>query len=281
VLGFGDGNLKDSKLEKLADNGNGNYAYIDNLKEARKVLVEQAGGSLITIAKDVKLQLEFNPAHVKGYRLIGYENRMLAAQDFDDDTKDAGEIGAGHTVTAIYELIPAGSDETIPAAEEGKPGEAKPEGEAKPKDAAKPADAPQAAADASPHVQPLKYQRTSESSDQSDLSPAPQSPRLTKAAESGELLTLALRYKQPEGTESTRLEFTLPAKSQAFSKSSKDFQFAASVASFGMLLRHSKHAGSATYAAVEEIAGSALGDDREGRRAEFLDLVRTAERLAK
>ena len=108
VLGFGMGNYKDSTLEKLADKGNGNYAYIDTLNEARKVLVKQAGASLITIAKDVKIQVEFNPLHVAGYRLLGYENRKLEHQDFSDDTKDAGEIGAGHTVTALYEIIPAG-----------------------------------------------------------------------------------------------------------------------------------------------------------------------------
>ncbi len=110
VLGFGTGNLKDSKMEKLADKGNGNYAYIDNLMEARKVLVNELGGTLFTIAKDVKIQLEFNPARVLAYRLIGYENRMLKKEDFNDDKKDAGEIGSGHTVTAIYEIIPIGAD---------------------------------------------------------------------------------------------------------------------------------------------------------------------------
>ena len=112
VLGFGTGNLKDSTMEKLADKGNGNYAYIDNLKEARKVLVEQAAGTLHTIAKDVKIQVEFNPAKISAYRLIGYENRILEAEDFNDDTVDAGEIGAGHTVTALYELIPVGAKNT-------------------------------------------------------------------------------------------------------------------------------------------------------------------------
>ena len=105
VLGFGTGNIKDNKMEALADNGNGNYAYIDSVLEAKKVLVEEMGGTLFTVAKDVKLQLEFNPAYIKGYRLIGYENRMLAAEDFEDDTKDAGGIGAGHSVTAIYEIV--------------------------------------------------------------------------------------------------------------------------------------------------------------------------------
>lgn len=109
VLGFGEGNIKDNKMETLADKGNGNYYYIDNFTEARKVLVSQFGGTLFTIAKDVKIQVEFNPAAVKEYRLIGYDNRLLAAEDFNDDTKDAGELGSGHCVTALYEIIPAGS----------------------------------------------------------------------------------------------------------------------------------------------------------------------------
>ncbi len=109
VLGFGMGNYKDSMLESLADKGNGNYGYIDTLNEARKLLVEQMDGTLVTIAKDVKIQVEFNPAQVSGYRLIGYENRSLRDEDFNDDTKDAGEIGAGHTVTALYELVPVGA----------------------------------------------------------------------------------------------------------------------------------------------------------------------------
>ena len=113
ILGFGTGNYKDNKMEQLADKGNGNYAYIDNILEAKKVLVSEMGGTLFTIAKDVKLQIEFNPAVVKGYRLIGYENRMLAAEDFNDDTKDAGELGAGHTVTALYEVIPIGAETTV------------------------------------------------------------------------------------------------------------------------------------------------------------------------
>jgi Ca-activated chloride channel family protein len=113
VLGFGTGNLKDAKMEQLADHGNGNFAYIDNVLEARKVLVTELGGTLLTIAKDVKIQVEFNPALVVGYRLIGYENRLMRAEDFSDDTKDAGELGAGHTVTALYEVIPVGVDTDV------------------------------------------------------------------------------------------------------------------------------------------------------------------------
>jgi Ca-activated chloride channel family protein len=120
VLGFGTGNLKDSKMEKLADHGNGNFAYIDSPLEARKVLVGEMGGTLLTVAKDVKIQVEFNPSRVAGYRLIGYENRLLAAEDFDDDTKDAGELGAGHSVTALYEVVPVGVDGTVELRDPGE-----------------------------------------------------------------------------------------------------------------------------------------------------------------
>ncbi len=120
VLGFGMGNYQDAKMEKLADNGNGNYAYIDTYREARKVLVQELNGTLHTIAKDVKLQLDFNPAKVKAYRLIGYENRVLQNEDFNNDKKDAGDMGAGHTVTALYEIIPADSKEEVPSASDSK-----------------------------------------------------------------------------------------------------------------------------------------------------------------
>ncbi len=118
VLGFGQGNYKDAKMEKLADKGNGNYAYIDNLAEGKKVLANEFGATLFTIAKDVKIQVEFNPAKVESYRLIGYENRMLEKEDFEDDTKDAGDLGSGHTVTALYEIVPAGPDDDRAAIDE-------------------------------------------------------------------------------------------------------------------------------------------------------------------
>ncbi len=169
VFGFGMGNLKDDKLEMLADKGNGVYGYIDSESEARKVFVEEFSGTLVTIAKDVKIQVEFNPARVAAYRLIGYENRALAAQDFNDDRKDAGEIGAGHTVTALYEIVPA--DQAIPAGTEDtlryQTGGAAPEA------------APQAAAPAA------------------------------SPAHADELMLVKLRYKEPEGAESKLLEFPL------------------------------------------------------------------------
>jgi len=257
VLGFGMGNYKDSTLEKLADKGNGNYAYIDTLMEARKVLVEQMGGTLVTIAKDVKIQIEFNPAEVTAYRLIGYENRLLAAQDFNDDTKDAGEIGAGHTVTAFYEVVPAGVDIELPS------------------------------------VDPLKYQ-------------APVSPSAT--ADSGELMTVKLRYKEPDGDTSKLIEMPVTDTGLALADASDDFVFAASVVSFGMLLRGAgtpstpplarggeEHAllpnegrygdngpetlGGFTFEAVVEMAQGSMGDDPHGYRAEFISLVELAIEL--
>jgi Ca-activated chloride channel homolog len=117
VLGFGTGNLKDTKMEQMADKGNGHYAYIDNFREAHKVFVREFGGTLFTVAKDVKIQVEFNPARVQAYRLLGYENRLLAKEDFADDRKDAGEMGAGHSVTALYEVVPVGAPPVALAAD--------------------------------------------------------------------------------------------------------------------------------------------------------------------
>lgn len=231
VLGFGEGNLKDAKLEKLADNGNGLYAYIDTLREARKVLVEQVEGSLVTIAKDVKIKVEFNPAEVQAYRLIGYENRLMTAAEFDDDKKDAGEIGAGHSVTAIYEIVPAAPAQVATA-------------------------------------ESLKYQQPA--------APTVPAEQLTDAAKSGELLTLSLRYKLPDSDESTLVEIPLLNSRKRFSEASMDFRFATAVASFGMLLRDSDYRGDTSFAAVEEIASAAIGDDEKGYRTEFLDLVRLA-----
>jgi len=239
VLGFGDGNLQDEKLEKIANHGNGVYAVIDGVREARKVLVEQLTGSTITIAKDVKIQVEFNPAQVASYRLLGYENRILAAEDFRDDKKDGGEIGAGHTVTALYEIVLVG-EEAGPAAGRG--------------------------------AEPLKYQ----------AAPAP-APPVAKPALDGpasrELLTVKLRWKQPEGDTSTLREVPLAEQGGGFDIASADFRFAAAVAAFGMILRDSEHKGTATLPFAAEIAGSALGRDEGGYRAEFLDLIRRAEAL--
>jgi Ca-activated chloride channel family protein len=205
VLGFGMGNLKDSTLELLADKGNGNYGYIDTRAEAEKLLVDQVNGTLVTIAKDVKIQVEFNPAQVAAYRLVGYENRLLAKEDFNNDQVDAGEIGAGHTVTALYEVVPA-AGASIPAGF------------------------------GVPPVDDLKYQRPAANA------PAGQLDARFGAAATGsdELLTVKIRYKEPTGKESQKLEFPLRDTGKAFSAASPDFKFAAAVAGFGLALRETR-----------------------------------------
>ncbi len=228
VLGVGMGNYKDSTLEKLADKGNGNYAYIDTLSEARKVLVEQADGTLVTIAKDVKVQIEFNPAKVGAYRLIGYENRILAAEDFNNDKKDAGEIGAGHSVTALYEIVPTGTTINTPT------------------------------------VDPLKYQATAQP---------------TGASTSGEMMTVKLRYKAPDAKTSQLIEQGVSDIGAEFATASTDLRFAAAVAGFGMALRESPHKGGWTLANIEEAAIGSLGEDAQGYRREFVELVRKAQSL--
>ncbi len=234
VLGFGMGNLKDGTLEQLADKANGNYAYIDSLAEAKKTLVEQAGGTLVTIAKDVKIQVEFNPAVVQAYRLIGYENRLLAKEDFNNDRVDAGEVGAGHTVTALYEVVPVGVE---------MPGE-------------------------SPAVDALKYQAVGNRESR------------IQNQKSGELLTVKLRYKEPAGDGSSKLEFPLRDSGLAFAQASQDFKFAAAVAAWGMVLRDSPHKGAATLADVLAWGRAGLGSDAGGYRNEFLGLVERAQQLA-
>ncbi|OHD10881.1 MAG: hypothetical protein A2Y41_09865 [Spirochaetes bacterium GWB1_36_13] len=226
VLGFGMGNYKDSKMEKLSNAGNGNYAYIDNILEAKKVMGVEIWGTLFTIAKDVKIQIEFNPAKVKGYRLIGYENRMLKSEDFNDDKKDAGEIGSGHTVTAVYEIIPASSDEKIPGIDE------------------------------------LKYQKK-------------------ETVASDELLTIKFRYKKPDGD--TSILMTQSIKESDISKTnvSENFQFVSAVIEFGLLLRDSEFKGTSSFEDVIKLAKASKGQDNEGYRAEFIQLVEKAMLLKK
>ncbi len=225
VLGVGRGNYQDANMKKLSTAGNGNYAYLDSVLEAKKVMMNEFGGTLFTVAKDVKLQLEFNPAEVKGYRLLGYESRKLAAKDFNDDKKDAGEIGSGHTMTAFYEIVPAGSDEKI--------------------------------AD----VDPLKYQKRTESG-------------------RGEVCTVKLRWKKPDGDTSMLKEIPI-SEAQITSKTpSEGFRFASAVAEFALLASDSKFKGSASFDKILDRARHAKGEDLEGYRAEFIRLVETAQLLA-
>ena len=226
VLGFGMGNLKDSTMEKLADKGNGNYFYIDSLSEAQKVLVEQAGGTLVTVAKDVKLQVEFNPRTVAAYRLIGYENRLLQDQDFNNDKKDAGDMGAGHSVTALYELVPAGEKIDIPG------------------------------------IDPLKYQQPGAVSANSRLD---------------ETMTVKVRYKQPEASESTLMSVTVPTATAM----TPELGFASAVTEFGMLLRDSEFKGKSSFADVRQLATTFKGGDAHGHRAEFIRLIDAAESVSR
>jgi Ca-activated chloride channel family protein len=229
VLGFGMGNYKDSTLEKLADKGNGNYAYIDTLNEARKVLVEEMSGTLLTVAKDVKIQVEFNPAEVNAYRLIGYENRALRHQDFNDDKKDAGDMGAGQSVTALFEVVPSGRDMQIA------------------------------------EVDTLKYQQRGQLT--------------ARARNNREILNLRIRYKEPEGTTSQLIEAAVLDRSSSLNNASTDFRFAAAVASFGMILRDSPYKGQSTIDAVIDMAEKSRGNDKNGYREEFVQLVRKARAL--
>ncbi|WP_293082502.1 VWA domain-containing protein [Moorena sp. SIO4A1] len=228
VLGFGTGNLQDSKMEKIANKGNGNYAYIDNELEAKKVLVNEIGATLLTIAKDVKIQVEFNPAKVQGYRLIGYENRRLKDEDFNDDTKDAGELGAGHTVTALYEIIPVGAKTNVKL----------------------------------PDIDPLKYQSNAAST-----------------TNSKELMQVKLRYKEPDGNTSQLLTYPLVDKAVKLDDASDNFKFSAAIASFGMVLRDSPYKGKASFDQALTLAKESEGVDLEGYRAEFIDLVESAQEI--
>lgn len=208
VLGFGRGNLQDDKMQLLADKGNGNHAYIDQLSEARKVLVNEFGGTLFTVAKDVKIQVEFNPTYVAAYRLIGYENRLMANEDFRNDAKDAGELGAGHTITALYEITPS----------------------------------------------------------------------MTAGATDAAAI-VRLRYKQPNANKASELAYNVDARSSSFGQSSGNLRWAASVAEFAMLLRDSKHKGTANYDHCEQMARQSAGRDPFGYRKEMIGLIGKAKSL--
>lgn len=230
ILGYGMGNYKDDKMQTLAQKGNGNHAYIDNLQEANKVLVNEFGSTMYTVAKDVKLQLEFNPAQVQAYRLVGYETRLLNKEDFNDDTKDAGEMGAGHTVTAFYEVIPVGAKSNLIGS-----------------------------------VDPLKYQDG-------------KSGEKIKTNAYPDLLTVKLRYKNPDSDTSKKMEF--PVIDNRKNKVSEDFRFAAAVAMYSQILRNSQFKGNATYEEVLKLAKSSLGNDPNGYRREFVRLVETTKNMS-
>ncbi|GAA0721724.1 hypothetical protein GCM10009430_23380 [Aquimarina litoralis] len=223
-LGFGMGNYKDSKIEILADKGNGNHAYIDTMQEAQRILGKEFGGTLYTIAKDVKIQVEFNPSKVQAYRLIGYENRMLQDEDFVDDTKDAGELGSGHTVTALYEVIPVGVKSKFLK-----------------------------------YIPELKYTNTKKNKDFGD-----------------ELLTVKFRYKKPQEKKSIELVHILNVDNYEVSK---DFNFAASVAWFGMKIRKSKYLVKDNINDIIALAKENKSNDPQGYRAEFIRLMNSHQAL--
>ena len=226
ILGFGMGNYKDSRMEQISNAGNGNYVYIDNILEAKKIFGKELWGTLYTIAKDVKIQVEFNPNKVKAYRLIGYENRILNKEDFNDDKKDAGDIGCGHTVTALYEIVRADSDEKVSDVDE------------------------------------LEYQKV-------------------KTTVSSNLMTVKLRYKKPDENVSKLIVRRVKVGDIKKSNISDDFNFAASVAEFGMLLRDSKHKENSSFTQVLRMAKQSKGNDEYGYRSDFIKMVETAELLMK
>ena len=236
-LGFGAGNYNDTMMEKISNKGNGIYGMIDNELEARRMMVEQLGGTLVTVAKDVKIQVDFNPAKVAGYRLIGYEDRRLANKDFDNDQKDAGEIGAGHRVTALYEVIPAGKSLGIN---------------------------PPSDSEASKYLQRPKSESKFE---------AP-----VTGEYSSEVLTLKVRYKEPEGSVSNKQEFVLNETDGSEKPLiDRDMQWATSVAEFGLLLRRSQMAPQADWSEMLERAASSAGGD--AYRLECLAMMRKAKSM--
>jgi Ca-activated chloride channel family protein len=249
--------LKDARLEKLAGQGDGHYGYVDGFREARRVFVEEMAGTLQTVAKDVKLQVEFNPARVGAYRLIGYENRVMAARDFNNDKKDAGDVGAGHSVTALYEIAPLG----------------------------KGADA---------HPDDLKYRSPAEDAQEKEASGERQPPSefanelLTvklryKLPDADESTKQEFPLVDPIGQASAELDVSggrgTDRQVGPPDSSSRDLNWASAVAAFGMLLRDSQHKGDASFDMVLELAKAGGGEDESGRRTEFLDLVRMAKAI--
>lgn len=220
-LGVGMGNYKDNKMEALADYGDGNCWYLDTIHEARKALVSEAGGTFITVAKDVKIQVDFNPSQVKGYRLIGYEDRVMAAEDFANDEKDGGEIGSGHRMTALYEIVPADSDFDF-----GEAGS--------------------------------RYQKTQDNNN-------------------AEWLTVAIRAKEPEGSESKLYEYPVGLE-QITEIPSENLKFAAAVAEAGMLIRNSEWKGTATWDSALELVRDCKSVTGDPYKEEFLYLLGLLQR---
>ncbi|MBP5435057.1 von Willebrand factor type A domain-containing protein [bacterium] len=240
ILGFGMGNYQDDRMEQLSNAGNGNYFYVDNERESDKIFTYDLMGTMFTIAKDVKLQVVFNPAKIAKYRLIGYENRVMANEDFNDDTKDAGEIGAGHRVTAFYEVFLT-----------EKPAET-PETETEPEEGEEPAE-----------------------TDPNEDDPAAEP---DNGFGEDEFLVLKMRYKEPDEDISKYMD-TLMTSANIKSEMSQNMGFASAVAEFGMLLRDSKFKADSSYDSVLTRAQANIGEDKFGYRGEFLEIVERAKSL--
>ena len=316
TLGVGDDNFKDATLQQLADKGNGNYHYLDSVEEGHKVLVEQMNATLVTIAKDVKIQIEFNPAQASAYRLIGYEKRILAKQDFNNDAKDAGEIGAGHTVTALYEVVPPGVQ--LRGDVDPLKYQVNTDNTARSKIEELSARLNQKLAE----LEALKAERAKREARPTEMKIATRTPAewheiraaLAKNLEElkrvkpvdaarvasneeqirvmdkilgqlghlrTELLTLKLRYKAPDGDKSTLMEIPVTDSGAKLARASADFKFASAVASFGMVLKDSAFKGTATFDSALELAQEGKGDDTHGYRAEFINLLGKAKALKK
>lgn len=241
ILGFGMGNYQDDRMEQLSNAGNGNYFYVDNERESDKIFTYDLMGTMFTIAKDVKLQVVFNPEKIAKYRLIGYENRVMANEDFNDDTKDAGEIGAGHRVTAFYEVIFA----------EKKLAE-------------------------TPETDP----ETEEGGEPAETDPNEDDPAAEPETVFGEddFLVLKMRYKEPDQDISKYMD-TVMTSANILAEMSQNMGFASSVAEFGMLLRDSKFKADSSYNSVLSRAKANIGKDTFGFRGEFIELVEIAKSL--
>ncbi|MDO4570744.1 MAG: von Willebrand factor type A domain-containing protein, partial [Planctomycetia bacterium] len=243
ILGFGMGNYHDDRLKELSSKGNGVYGYIDSRAEAKRMLCDNMVGSLVTIAKDVKIQVEFNPSHVAAYRLIGYEKRKLQAEDFHNDKKDSGDIGAGHSVVALYEIVPVG---------------------AIPPDVQR-VDAPRY------QTPPAEGEKSAgESEKESAESAVPEEVR-------PEWLFVKLRYKKPDENESSLIEFPVEYHPTESAEASEDFRFASGVALFALLLRDSDYAYNATIDDARRLVEGSVGEEAE--RKEFCTLIEKAMKL--
>jgi Ca-activated chloride channel family protein len=236
-------------MEQISNQGNGVYAFVDSWREATRQMVQQLAGNLLTVAKDVKIQVEFNPQQVLSYRLLGYENRIMAAEDFNNDQKDAGEIGAGHRVTALYEIVPVGTTSNSGL----------------------------------PPVDELRYQSRDPQSQPNVLnqstSEAARAANDSAAEFNDELLAVKLRYKQPEGDKSELLVFPLKNSEAKFNEADRDFRWAASIAQFGMLLRNSPHAGNSSWRNLIEQAAVAAHEAGDPHREEGVQMMRRAAEL--